>query len=144
VSLTLDANILVYASDRDSPLREQALEQLEECAAGPEPLYLFWPVAMAYLRVSTHSSVFARPLAFADAAQNVERLLARRHVRAPGEDQGFWRMFSTVAAEAPTRGNLVTDAHLVALMRQYGVRTIVTRDRDFRRFDGIKAHDPFR
>jgi predicted nucleic acid-binding protein len=27
--------------------------------------------------------------------------------------------------------------------RQYGVRTITTRDRDFRRFDGITAHDPF-
>ncbi len=28
-------------------------------------------------------------------------------------------------------------------MRQHGVRTIYTRDRDFRRFDGIAAEDPF-
>jgi len=28
-------------------------------------------------------------------------------------------------------------------MRQHGVRTIYTRDRDFRRFDGIVAVDPF-
>jgi hypothetical protein len=41
------------------------------------------------------------------------------------------------------RGNLVPDAHLVALMRQYGVSTIVSHDRDFRMFDGIRVHDPF-
>lgn len=46
-------------------------------------------------------------------------------------------------AEGGARGNLVTDAHLVTLMRRYGVRTILTRDRDFRRFDGIRALDPF-
>jgi predicted nucleic acid-binding protein len=37
----------------------------------------------------------------------------------------------------------VPDAHLATLMRQYGVRTIYTRDRDFRRFDGIDVRDPF-
>ena len=35
------------------------------------------------------------------------------------------------------------DAHLVGLMRQHGVGTIWTRDRDFRRFSGIKVRDPF-
>jgi predicted nucleic acid-binding protein len=29
-------------------------------------------------------------------------------------------------------------------MRQHGVRIIWTRDRDFRRFDGIEPRDPFR
>lgn len=32
-------------------------------------------------------------------------------------------------------------AHIAALMRQHGVSTIYTRDRDFRRFDGIKVED---
>ena len=34
------------------------------------------------------------------------------------------------------------DAHLVALMRQHGVSTIYTRDRGFRRFDGLTVLDP--
>jgi len=37
----------------------------------------------------------------------------------------------------------VPDGHLAALMRQHGVGKIYTRDRDFRRFDGIAAEDPF-
>jgi predicted nucleic acid-binding protein len=48
-----------------------------------------------------------------------------------------------VAAEADARGNLVPDAHLVALMVENGVRMIWTRDRDCRRFRGIEARDPF-
>ncbi len=143
MSLTVDANILLYASDRGSPYHERARDEIESCSNGPEPLYLFWPVAMAYLRVSTHPSVFANPLRFADAAGNIERLLERQYVRAPGEDQGFWRTFSIAATEASARGNLVPDAHIVALMRQYGVGTIVTRDRDFRRFDGVRVRDPY-
>ena len=144
MSATLDANVLLYASDRGSPYRERAIDELERYAGGPEPLYLFWPVVMSYLRISTHPSVFSRPLAFSDAKANVEGLLGRRHVRSPGEEEGFWRMFAEAASEVPTRGDLVPDTHVVALMRQHGVRTIVTRDRDYRRFDGIKVRDPFR
>jgi hypothetical protein len=48
-----------------------------------------------------------------------------------------------VADDADARGNLVSDAHLVALMVQNGVGTIWTHDRDYRRFSGIEARDPF-
>jgi hypothetical protein len=37
----------------------------------------------------------------------------------------------------------VADAHLVALMLESDVRTIWTRDRDYRRFAGIEVRDPF-
>jgi predicted nucleic acid-binding protein len=47
-----------------------------------------------------------------------------------------------MAGDRP-RGNDVPDAHLASLMRQHDVRVIWTRDRDFRRFDGIDARDPF-
>ncbi len=143
MSAAIDANVLLYASDRASPLHERALEEVERRATGPEPLYLFWPVTIAYLRIATHPAIFDSPLAFSDAARNVGRLLGRSHVHSPGEGDGFWRTFAETAADGGVSGNLVPDAHLVGLMRQYGVRTIVTRDRDFRRFDGIRAHDPF-
>ena len=34
-------------------------------------------------------------------------------------------------------------AHVVALMHEHGVGTIWSRNRDFRKFDGITAVDPF-
>ena len=41
------------------------------------------------------------------------------------------------------RGNLVPDAHLAALLKQHGVRTLFTRDADFRKFRFLDVRDPF-
>jgi len=43
----------------------------------------------------------------------------------------------------PVRGNLVPDAHLAALLRQHGVRTLYTREADFRKFAFLEIRDPF-
>lgn len=143
MSAAIDANLLLYASDSSSPRHDAATERLARIAAGPELVYLFWPVVMAYLRIATHPSVFQKPLDPGLARRNVGSLLARPHVRSPGETPGFWSIFEGTVEHDLVRGNLVSDAHLVALMRQEGVETIWTADRDFRRFEGIRARDPF-
>jgi toxin-antitoxin system PIN domain toxin len=143
VSVTLDANVLLYASDESSAFHERARERLEGLARGPGIVYLFWPVVMAYLRISTHPTVFDPPLALGRATANIERLLQLPHVLTAGEQPRFWEQYRDVALEADVRGNLVSDAHLVALMTQNGVRSIWTHDRDFRRFPGIEILDPF-
>jgi uncharacterized protein len=61
---------------------------------------------------------------------------------APGETTGFWGVYEATAGQ-DTRANDVPDAHLAALMRQHGIRVLYTRDRDFRRYAGIEARDPF-
>jgi len=142
VSLAIDANILLHASDDDSPFRERASQALELAARGPAIVYVFWPVVMAYLRVATHPFVFGRPVPPAVARQNITSLLARPHVVTPGEQDGFWSVFEQVATDADVRGSLVPDAHLVALMLQHGVTTLWSNDRDFRRFPQIDVADP--
>ena len=143
MSYTLDANLLLYASDEAGPFHARALEVVRQAAEGPEIVYLFWPTIMAYLRIATHPAVFRRPLSATEAVANVEALLGRAHVQTPGEQERFWQRFCDVAADAAPTGNLVPDAHLVALMLENGVRTIWTHDRDYRRFRGIEVRDPF-
>jgi toxin-antitoxin system PIN domain toxin len=137
MSFAVDANLLLYASDLSSPRQPKAYEQLHRLAQGPEIVYLFWPVLMAYLRISTHSSIFSAPLSAEEVMDNVSALLALPHVRCPGENAGFWDVYEQIGAGQNIRGNLVPDAHVVALMRQHGVTVIWTDDRDFRRFEGI-------
>jgi hypothetical protein len=142
MSATVDANILIYASNTSDPLHDPAATLVRRLAAGPDLVYLFWPTLMAYLRIVTHPAILPNPLAPRDALRNVESLLDRPHTRAPGEADGFWQNFRAAAGDRP-RGNDVPDAHIAALMRQHGVRLIYTRDRAFRRFDWIEARDPF-
>jgi toxin-antitoxin system PIN domain toxin len=143
VSFTLDANVLLYASDEASAYHDAARSFLDGVASTDDLVYLFWPTVMAYLRVATHAAIFERPLSPEAAVANVDRLLDLPQVQTAGEHDRFWRSYRRVAGEADARGNLVPDAHLAALMHENGVRTIWTHDRDFRRFGDIETRDPF-
>jgi toxin-antitoxin system PIN domain toxin len=143
LSYTVDANVLLYASDETSPVHAAARSVVQRLADGPEIAYLFWPTVMAYLRIATHPAIFARPLTAAEAIGNVEQLLARPHVRTTGEQERFWTSYREVADDAMPAGHLLPDAHLVTLMLENDVRTIWTRDRDYRRFPRIEVRDPF-
>ena len=143
MSATVDVNVLLYASDESSPFHVNAKELVERLARGPDLFYLFWPVVMAYLRMSTHSAIFSKPLSVEIATGNVEQLLALPHARTVGEGDDFWQAYASVTSGAVVRGNLVPDAHLVALMVEHGVGTLWSHDRDFRKFEGIRVRDPF-
>jgi len=143
MSATIDVNILLYASDESSSFHAKAAELLERLRRGPDLLYLFWPVLMGYLRMATHPAIFPRPLSVEIATGNVGQLLGLPHSRALGEGDDFWQVYGAVTSGAVVRGNLVSDAHLVALMRENGIGTLWSHDRDFRKFEGVRVRDPF-
>ena len=142
MSFALDVNVLLYASDTSSPFHDRAWSFLEETIEGDELFYLGWPTVMGYLRIATHPAVFDRPLSHDEAITNVEALLDLPHVRLLSEGERFWEIYRRTTDEVPTRGNLVPDAHLAALLREHGVDTIYTHDKDFRKFDFLRVRDP--
>lgn len=142
MSVTLDANVLIYASNAADPSHARARELVERLAAGPELVYLFWPTVMGYLRIVTHPAILPSPLTAAEATGNVASLLAPPHVRTAGEAGGFLSLYRKTSGDG-ARGNQVPDAHLATLMRQHGVGVIYSRDRDLRRYEGITVRDPF-
>ncbi len=142
MSYAIDVNILLYASDGDSPLHDRAAAFLRQCVSGREVFCLAWVSLMSYLRMATHPTIFARPLAHEEAARNVEALLAVPHCRVFSEEDGFWDHYRALTRQLPTRGNLVPDVHLAALLSQHGVVTVYTHDRDFRRFESPRCEDP--
>ena len=142
MSYGIDVNILLYASDVDSPMHERASAFLRQCVTGREVFCLAWMSLMSYLRMATHPAIFERPLAHDDAVRNVQALLAIPHCRVITEEEGFWDRYLDVTRTVPTRGNLVPDAHLAALLSQHGVVTLYTHDRDFRKFESLDVRDP--
>ena len=142
MSFAIDVNILLYASDSGSSWHPQATRFLERCARQGEVFCLGWPTITSYLRMATHPAVFSRPLSHDEAARNIEALLGLPHVRILSEEEGFWDVYREVTRVVPTRGNLVPDAHLAALLRQHGVHVLYTRDRDFHKFEFLDVRDP--
>ncbi|HEY5637229.1 MAG TPA: TA system VapC family ribonuclease toxin [Burkholderiales bacterium] len=142
MSFAIDVNLLLYASDAGSTKHVKAREFIETAARGTEVFCFAWATLLGYLRMATHPSIFTRPLAHDEAAGNVAALLALPQVRVLAEEEGFWPVYREVTAEVPTRGNLVPDAHLAALLRQHGVKVLYTHDRDFRKFSFLEVRDP--
>ena len=142
MSFGIDVNILLYASDKSSPLHAKAVDFLQGCATGREVFCIAWLTVMSYLRIATHASIFDKPLTPSEAMRNVETLLALPHCRSIGEEDGFLGVYRGITSEVPTRGNLVPDAHLAAVLSQHGVVALYTHDRDFRKFSFLDVRDP--
>jgi uncharacterized protein len=142
MSFGIDVNLLLYASDEGSAQHAKAVAFLQDCASGREVFCLAWITLMSYMRMATHPSIFSRPLTHAEAARNVEALLAVPHCRVVAEEEGFWNVYRDVTREVPTKGNLVPGAHLAAILSQHGVVTLYSHDRDFRKFSFLQLRDP--
>jgi uncharacterized protein len=142
VSYGVDVNILLYASDQGAAMQSKAAAFLDECAKRSEVFCLAWLTIMSYLRMATHPAIFSKPLSHEEAARNVEALLSLPHCRVIVEQDSFWPEYRALTGEVPTRGNLVPDAHLAAVLRSNGITRLYTHDRDFRKFSFLDARDP--
>ena len=139
----MDVNLLLYASDQANPRNEKANQFLQNRALDSELFCIALSTVMAYIRISTHPSIFFHPLSPEEALGNVENLLDLPRVRVLSEDDDFLVMYREVVSKFPVRGNLVPDAHLAALLLQHGVRKIYTADSDFKKFEFLEVENPF-
>lgn len=142
MSYSIDANILLYASDESSPWHPAAKAFLEERPTDPDILCLTWPVLMAYQRISTHPAIFTRPLAPEMAWGNVEALLALPRTRVVAEAEEFTRDYRSATEGMTAAGNLVPDAHVATILREHGVRRLYSADTDFRKFAFLDVLNP--
>jgi toxin-antitoxin system PIN domain toxin len=143
MSFTIDANILLYAVNKDSLFHVQAKSFIESCAENGKTWHLSWAVIHTFIRISTHPKIMSTPLAPEEAVSVIEQILNLPNVQTMGDnEQGFWEIYKEEIKTAHLRGNQISDAIIVATMKAYGIRTIYTKDRDFLRFRGIKAIDP--
>jgi len=142
MSFSIDANLLLYASDESSPRHRAARTFVEEIPTRGDLLCLAWVTLMAYQRISTHPSIFAAPLSPGDAWENIHALVSLPRCRMVTEQSGFLNDYAEVCRHTPVRGNLVPDAHLATLLRQHGVSRLYTADTDFRKFPFLEVVNP--
>jgi toxin-antitoxin system PIN domain toxin len=140
--LSVDTDILLYASDQESPHHERVKKFLEARGEDPDLLCLSWVTLMGYQRIATHPSIFRNPLSAQLAWGNVKGLLALPRCRVITEQEGFNQEYEQVSRTVGVKGNLVPDAHLAVILRQHGVSKIYTADTDFRKFEFLTVVNP--
>ncbi len=139
--LLVDANVLLHAVNERAREHDAARAWLMEAIAGPEAVGFPWTVTLAFLRLSTHPSVFARPLSPEQAGSIAEAWLGAPHAVVVEPTRRHLPLLRGLLAASGTAGNLVSDAHLAALALEHDA-TIVSFDRDFGRYDGVRWRLP--
>ena len=139
--ILVDANLLLYAYDSTSEQHAAARRWLEQALSGPEPVCLTWLGILAFLRIATHPTALRKPMTVIHCASLVSEWLQQPVVRVLWPTERHWEVLKELLVEAQAKGPLAMDAHLAALAIEHGA-TICTRDRDFRRFRGLRLLDP--
>ena len=139
--IAVDTNILVYAHRSELPLHKKALSHLVRLAESPEPWSLPVFCISEFLRVVTHPRLFDPPSTIEQGLEAISGLLESPSLIVLNPGGHFWPMLQKIVQKANTRGNLIYDAQIVVVCREYGVRDILSEDRDFMRFEKIILHN---
>lgn len=133
-----DVNVLLFAVNSAATQHATARKALEAAFADVAGVGLSWTALLGFIRLATRPGIFARPLSAEDALSVVRAWLEqpRAHVLNPTDrhHEFLGRLLLGVGAA----GNLTTDAHLAALAIEHGA-TVLTFDRDFERFAGLRC-----
>jgi hypothetical protein len=139
----IDTNILVHAEVESSPRHGPALDILHRLAEGAPPWAIPWPCLYEFLRVVTHPRVFHPPVPLNVALEDLKQVLASPSLFLLAETGRHASVLEQVLRQAGTTGNLIHDAHIVALCLEHGISELITGDRDLSRFEGLKIVNPF-
>ena len=137
----VDANVLVDAVNGQLIHHAAARRWLEDALAGRETVGLPWLSLVAFLRLTTNRRIFPTPLSVAESARIIESWLDVE-VAVPLEPgPGHIGSVARLLTAAGTAGDLVNDAHLAAMALEHDAE-VITYDRDFGRFAGVRWRIP--
>jgi toxin-antitoxin system PIN domain toxin len=139
--ILLDANILIYATNRDAARHEAARHWLDARLSGTVAVGLPWPSLLAFLRLTTNPRIFERPLLISVAWKQIEDWLGAEPAWIPQPTERHAEFLAPLLDQPGMQGNLVPDAHLAALALEHGL-TLCSTDGDFARFKGLSWIDP--
>lgn len=136
--ILIDANILLYAQDANSPFYAQASEWFHRSMDRREELGFAWVTLLAFARIA--SSPFMGGT-MAISCDVIEGLISESNVHVVAPTSSHWAILKGLLLRSQVSPNMVTDAHLAALAIEHNA-TLCTNDRDFTRFQGLKLMNP--
>ena len=139
----IDTNVMVYSEIVTSAHHRAARRLVTELAEGPVAWAIPWPCVYEFLRVVTHTRVFAPPVPLDIALHDLGEILASPTLVLLSETERHTEVMMAVVKESGATGNLLHDAHIAALCIEHGVSELLTGDRDFSRFP-LRVANPFR
>lgn len=140
--IAVDSNILVYAHRRDSPWYEAANACMHRLSESSSSWAIPWTCIHEFLAVVTRERVFVPPTALPKALEQVASWLGSPSLVLLSESEGYEQVLASVIERSKVTGSKIHDARVAAMCLHHGVRELLTADRDFSRFHGLKTRNP--
>lgn len=134
-------NVLVLAHRRDQTDHARVKRWLESEVNSDRPFGLADLAVAGFVRIVTSPRIYRQPSRLATAIDFIDGLIAQPTCVPVTAGPRHWRILRQLLTAADARGNLVPDAHLVAIAVENGA-TVATRDRGFARFPDVRWLDP--
>jgi hypothetical protein len=142
--IAVDTNVLVAAHRRDAAGHEAAASRMRELAEGLAAWAILAPCLHEFLAVVTHPRIFDPPSRMQDALAQVEAWMASPSLVVLGESDRHWQTLPTLLRQSKVNGPQVHDARVAAICIDHGVSPLLSADRDFGKFRGLRVEDPLR
>jgi hypothetical protein len=139
--ILVDANLLLYAKLSSFPEHAAAHDWLDGKLSGPDRVGLPWPSLLAFLRLSTNTRLFPRPLSMTASWQQVRQWVGLEVAWIPVPTEEHEGVLDRLLAPGGITPKLVMDAHLAALAIEHGL-VLCSVDGDFGRFAELRWHNP--
>ncbi|MBC5799284.1 MAG: PIN domain-containing protein [Candidatus Eremiobacteraeota bacterium] len=136
--ILVDANVALYAHHRQLPQHDVASGWFAAALSGSETIGFTSNVLLAFLRISTSSRVFERPLDMKTACEVVDGWFSSSVAALVEPGPRYWQLLRALLIDYRVRADLTSDAHLAAVALENGAQ-IVTTDRDFARFKSVQV-----
>lgn len=140
--IALDQTVLAYAVNRYAPEHARAAAVLEDLANGPAPWAIPWAAVEAFLGFVTHPHAVARPLRPSDAWTFVESLQTSPSLRLLAPTDRHSLVVAEVVAGLPAEPGAIAGLETAAVLRDHGVRELLSADRAMRKFAFLTVRDP--
>jgi uncharacterized protein len=131
---------MLFAANVAAKEHKQARTWMEAMlSSASETVGFAWLAMLGFVRVSTRWGVFAAPLSLAKALYFLEVWLSADNAHVVEPTQRHLSILKELIESTGAAGNLTNDAHLAALAIEHGAE-LVSFDRDFLRFEGLRAN----
>ena len=139
--MLVDANLLLFAEDQDSPHHDVSRGWLSSALNGPVRVGLPWPSLLAFSRIRTNSRIYSAPLSGPQAWTRVQSWLRAPSAWVPQPTSAHADVLGSLIDRYHLSGNALPDAHLAALAIEHGV-AVCSADTDFARFREVQWINP--
>ncbi|MGE3832021.1 MAG: type II toxin-antitoxin system VapC family toxin [Parvibaculaceae bacterium] len=136
-----DTNVLIGAFRADANSHHSCRKWLHAIINRGETLALSSTILAAVVRITTNRRAFDPPSSLQDAIGYCDDLLSLPEAIPLSPGPAHWQIFSHLCQSSLATGNLVTDAWIAALAIESNCE-LVTLDRDFAKFNGLKFSGP--